>query len=244
MDVEEFCIALHDLSLGKCNEAIAILWFHDRHAPGATLSAGQLARIMRDSGLGHPHSTRLGEAIKRTGLVLSSRRGLQLKPTARQKIAAMVQSILDPAPPAIDHDTAYIPKVIWDNTRGYIETIAQQINGSEKCLFLDGASVLIRRLIETLLIEVYEHLHREDEIKGPDDNYVMLGLIIKKVTEAPGLPLGRDTKSALHDIKVIGDRAAHNRRYTTTLCDLAKINSGVRLAVEELIQLADLKRKT
>jgi len=243
MDIEEFCIALHSLSLAKHEQAIAILWFHDQRTAGTVLSAGDLARIMRDCGLGYPHSTRLGEAIKNTRLVLALRRGFQLKPTARQRIAVMVQSILKPKPPTIDHDAAYIPMAIWDDTRGYIETIARQINGSEKCLFLDGASVLIRRLIETLLIEAYEHLHRQDEIKGTDGNYVMLGAIIKKATGATGLPLGRDTKIALHDIKAIGDRAAHNRRYTTAPGDLGGIRSGVRLAVEELIHLADLKRK-
>lgn len=242
MDLEKFCIALHRRSLSKCNEALAILWFCDQRSPGTTLSAGELSRIMRDHGLGNPHSTRLGEAIKRTRMVLASKQGFRLKPTARDKVGAMIKAILKPVLPPVNHEVAFIPKQIWENTRQYVETIAEQINAAEKYLLLDAASVLIRRLVETLLIEAYEHLNRENEIKASDGNYVMLGAIVKHATGSSGLPLGRDTKKALGEIKTVGDRAAHNRRYTTKPGDLAKISSGVRLAVEELIHLADLKR--
>ncbi|WP_189523473.1 hypothetical protein [Nostoc sp. PA-18-2419] len=46
----------------------------------------------------------------------------------------------------------------------------------------------------------------------------------------------------MRDLKVIGDRAAHNRRYNAVRADLEKIRLGVRLVVDELIQLAELRR--
>src|SRR5450432_494030 len=42
------------------------------------------------------------------------------------------------------------------NTRGYIERVANQINGTYENGWYDGCAVMIRRLIETLIIEAFE----------------------------------------------------------------------------------------
>ena len=100
----------------------------------------------------------------------------------------------------------------------------------------------MRRLIETLIIESYESLTRESEIKDSNNNYLMLKDLVKKVTDPGGLTLGRDAKKALQDIKELGDRSAHNRRYNAVKADLEKVQSGVRVAVDEMIKLAGLRR--
>ena len=75
----------------------------------------------------------------------------------------------------------------------------------------------------------------------------MLKDIINRAVEPSGLPLGRESKktlkNALTEAKTIGDRSAHNRYYTATQPYLDKLQSGMRLVVEELIQLGDLKKK-
>jgi hypothetical protein len=52
--------------------------------------------------------------------------------------------------------------------------------------------------------------------------------------------LGRDAKDALGKIKEMGDRSAHNRRYNAVKSDLDKVQSGVRVVVDELINIANL----
>jgi len=56
------------------------------------------------------------------------------------------------------------------------------------------------------------------------------------------LNLGRDAKKTLEDVKTLGDRSAHNRRCVACAADLTNLQNGVRTAVQELIQIANLKK--
>ena len=241
MGLEDFCVKLCKIKLSRPMQAVAILWFLDRECEGVSRTAGELTKVLRNSGLGNPHSTRLGESISKTRHTLKSGNKFRIKPTSRDIVGELVSPILSPDPPEIDQDNGYIPEDVWLGTRGYIEKIARQVNGCYQFGFYDGSSVLTRRIIETLLIECYEHLGIESQIKKADGNYPMLSEIIIGATDKGHLSLGRETKKVLGQIKSVGDRSAHNRRYTTVRADLDKIQSGVRLAVDELLHLANLK---
>lgn len=240
MDVEQFCVALSPLELAHAEQAIAVLWFLDKSQPGTSRTAGELARLLRESGLAEPHSTRLGKAIQKSGHVLSERGRLRIKPTARVVVEKQVASILVVPPPSVDQSNGFLPEAIWVGTRQYVERVARQINGCYQFGFYDGASVLIRRIVETLLIECYEHLQIDDKIKK-NGSYPMLAELIVGAVDQGHLSLSRETAKALREIKTTGDRGAHARRYSATQADLDKIQSGVRVAVEDLILLGDCK---
>ena len=243
MTLGEFCLALDQLSLKNTQMALAILWFMDQENPDISVRGGELAKIITQTGLGTPHSTRLTQALTNTKLVFNSKSGLRLKPTSKTKIYEMIKPIFKWKKPDIDHSRGYLSEEIWNNTRSYIEKIAAQINGCYEFGFLDGASVLLRRLTETLLIECFEHLKRESEIKDSNGNYLMLNPIINLAVGSNGLTIGRETKKSLSQIKKIGDNAAHNRRYLTTKNDLDELKIGIRVMVQELIMLANLIKK-
>jgi hypothetical protein len=242
MTFDDFCQKLSGLDFGIPQQALALLWFHDEAQPDVRMTAGQLARLISTTGLGNPNQTRMTEALRKSGLVLESNQGFALKSLARSQIRDQLKSILGPTHPKVDQDLGYLPKPVWENTRGYIERVCEQLNGCFQFTFYDGASVLVRRLIETLIIEAYEKLNREAEIKK-DGNYHMLAGLVTAATGTNGINLGRDAKKALADVKELGDRSAHNRRFNATKPDLEKIQSGVRVAADELINIVDLRGK-
>jgi hypothetical protein len=53
--------------------------------------------------------------------------------------------------------------------------------------------------------------------------------------------LQRETKRELPEIKKLGDRAAHNRRYEAMKQDIDQIRSGLRAVVDDLLHLAGYK---
>lgn len=242
MKLDQFCHVLHKLGLSQVDQALSILWFHDEKTPDMVMSAGELAKIVHNAGLGNPHSTRLGETIRKSGKVISLAGGFRLKTLARAEIQERLRPILGAKKPAIDQELGFLPCGVWEKTRGYIEKVCVQLNGCFQFEFYDAASVLVRRLIETLIIECYEYLKREAEIKGSDGNYLMLKDLVNRATGASGLTLGRDAQRALKDVKELGDRSAHNRRYNAVRADLEKVQSGVRVAVDEMINLSSLRR--
>jgi hypothetical protein len=244
MSFDDFCHKLSTLSLGILDQALALLWFHDEQKPDVRMRAGELARLISTTGLGNPNQTRLTEALRKSGKVTENGSGFALKTLARSQIREQLRPILGPSRPKVDQELGYLPRPVWINTRGYIEKICRQLNGCFHFEYYDGAAVLARRLLETLLIESYETLKRADEIRDKDGNYQMLSHIAAAAVGDKGLSLGRDAKKAVVAIKEFGDRSAHNRRFNATKPDLEKIQSAVRCVVDELINVAELRTKT
>lgn len=242
MVLNEFCVQLAKLDLSHQEIALSILWFHDEQNPDTSLTAGELSAIISHSGLGTPHSTRLGIALKKSGHVLESSKGYRLKVLARPKLRARLNSILSPEPPPVEQELGFLPRAVWDRTRGYIESICQQINASYQFELYDATAVLLRRVIETLVIESYEALGRSGEIKDTNGNYYMLRDLVSRSTGSQGLSLGRNAKHAIEQVKEVGDSAAHNRRFLTKRADLDRLQTGARTLAEELIVISGIKR--
>ncbi len=123
--------------------------------------------------------------------------------------------------PAIDHSAGYLPDAVWSGTRGYIEDVCKQLNGCFRSAYYDASLVMMRRLFETLIIEAYEQLNRKSEIEIGGGNYHMFsGLVLTRATGKnahAGLNVGRNTKNwRLDAVKALGDRSAHDRRFTAT----------------------------
>lgn len=134
-----------------------------------------------------------------------------------------------------------LPMVVVKGTRGYIEKIVLQANGCYEHQWYDACAVLIRRVVETLIIEVYEAKRKEADIQDRDNNFFMLSILIDKMTTDTSWSLGRETKSAFPLLKNLGDRSAHTRRYLANKADIDKVLPGFRVVADELLHLAGLK---
>jgi hypothetical protein len=94
MTLTEFCTNLAKLQLSQWQQAIAVLWYHDENQPDVMMSAGQLAKILHESGLSIPHSTRLGKDIQKSGLVLASAKRFRLKALSRAAVREWLKDVL------------------------------------------------------------------------------------------------------------------------------------------------------
>lgn len=247
LSLGDFCELVKGLNKANAKKAVAILWYHDHKTSDTAMTAGALTKIMSDHHVGTPNQTKLAEAIRKTKLCNENGKGFALKPGSRKVIREWLPPNIDGLQPEMNHAEGYLPEAVWSNTRGYIESVCKQLNGCFKAAYYDAASVMLRRLLETLIIEAYEHLKRESEIKdnGGTGNYYMLKELVARangVSPHTGLNLGRDAKKTLEDVKARGDKSAHNRRYNAVQADLTEVRDGVRTTVQELIQIASLKQ--
>jgi hypothetical protein len=135
-----------------------------------------------------------------------------------------------------------IVQALTRGTRGYIEKIANQINGCYAHGWFDASAVMIRRLLETLIIECFEAKGIASKIKDPrtGDFFFLRDLITATLNETTW-NLGRTTQKALPKLKDIGDKSAHSRRFTATKSDINDIRDEFRIVVQELLYLAGLK---
>jgi hypothetical protein len=138
--------------------------------------------------------------------------------------------------PATEH---VLPLDVVKDTRKYLEQIVNQANGCYEKGWYDACSVMVRKLVEVLIIAVFEAKGETATIKK-DDNFMLLSGLVDAVLARTDWNLGRETKTALPLLKSLGDRSAHNRHYMARKVDVDKVLPGLRVTVEDLLHHANL----
>ena len=134
-----------------------------------------------------------------------------------------------------------LPAPVYENTRGYIESLAKQINASYENNIFDGCAVLMRRLLEICLIHSYEHAKIEAAIKDSQGNFKQLADIVNDATTNTKLGLSRNTKDCLGDFRKVGNFSAHKIFYTARRQDIKTLILEYRAAIEELLYKSGIR---
>jgi len=100
---------------------------------------------------------------------------------------------------------------------------------------------MIRRLIETLIIESFENKNIAQRIQSQSGDFFYLSDLISIMLSDSSWNLSRNTRNALPKLKDIGDKSAHSRRFNAVRNDIDKIKPEIRVVVQELVYLAGLK---
>jgi hypothetical protein len=127
------------------------------------------------------------------------------------------------------------------DTRGYIEKIVNQVNGCYENGWYDASAVMLRRLIETLIIEAFEKHSLAQKIKNSQGDFYYLRDLIDLCIAETTWNLSRNCKQALPKLKDLGDKSAHSRRYNAHRGDIDPLLADIRLVVQEFVYLAGLK---
>jgi len=152
---------------------------------------------------------------------------------------SLAGSVPDEGLPAYSQQV--LPRSLFRGTRGYIEKVANQINGCYEKGWFDAAAVMVRRLLETLIIECFENHDISHNIKSSSGDFYFLRDLIGIFLQENTWNVGRNTKKTLPKLKDIGDKSAHSRRYVAKRWDLDKIRVELRDVAEELLYISDLK---
>jgi hypothetical protein len=125
--------------------------------------------------------------------------------------------------------------------RGYIEKVVNQINGCYENGWYDACAVMMRRVLETVIIESFEHYNITTKIKNQNGDFLYLSDLISASLNETAWNLGRNTRKSLPKLKAIGDYSAHSRRYIAHRPDIENLIDDFRLTIQEFIFLAKLK---
>jgi hypothetical protein len=164
---------------------------------------------------------------------------------ARKQIALIVETQIIPnlgnlSGPAQSATEPVIPLAVFATAPTYYKNTVIQANGCYEKRWFEACSVMIRKLVENMIIDVYEKHGKKAEIQK-DGLYMMLAGLVAAMLSQTHWTLGRETREALPELKKLGDRAAHNRRYWATKPDIDKVLSGLRVTADDLLHLAGHK---
>lgn len=140
-----------------------------------------------------------------------------------------------PGIPVEEYSDDIIPFELYRNTRDNIVKIADQINKSFYFDIYDGASILMRRLVEMLLILTFKEIGEENNIKDTDGDYFQLSKIISEAVSNKHLDLSRNAKNYLNLFKEKGDLSAHNPFHLCLKRDLELLQPKYRHLIQELL---------
>jgi hypothetical protein len=216
--------------------AAALLWFVGRDDRIASVTTKEICRLLEGAGHARQNASRLDKQLASDRRVhKTSAGGWRLSPAARKALDGEYSfAQVSRVPPATD---SVLPRSLFDGTRGYIEKVVDQINKSYDAQLFDCCAVMCRRLLETLIIELYEKRNRAHEILGANGHFLMLNPLISFLEADTTIRLGRNGQKGLKDFKTLGDLSAHNRRFNARQPDIDRVRDGLRVATEELIHL-------
>ena len=127
------------------------------------------------------------------------------------------------------------------HTPYYVRKVVTQINKSYEEKLYDCCAVMIRRLMETLLIELFEIKGCADSIKTADGNYVPFAQILSEAKNSSHLGIAKASQSLkkLSEFKTnIADRSAHQRTFIASKSDISNNWEGLKRVILDINGMA------
>ena len=138
-------------------------------------------------------------------------------------------------------DGGLFPLVKLEETgRGYLIRVGRQMNGAYSAGWYDACAVMMRRLLETVIIEAFEKKGIDAKIKDGNGDFLMLTSLVNKALAENAWNLPRNVKQQLPNLKDAGHKSAHNRFYLGEKADIDKIQPAFRESVEAFLHIAGL----
>jgi len=224
--------------LTRLDQAVGLIW----SLYPEECDFGEMVDALEIAGVSGQNRTRLKNSLIASPLVSKGKARNAFRANAkhvgklREKFGPIVGA---PTDIIVDDATALIPNGTLSLDRKYLSEIVRQVNEGYVSKHFDSVAVMLRRLAESLLIEVYIHAKQEAAIKS-NGNFMMFDALIRAFDADATFNKSRNLVKPLRQIKEVGDTAAHDRNYITRKADIEHIKLESRRCISELAALAGL----
>lgn len=148
-------------------------------------------------------------------------------------------AVADPGP--LEEGGVFPLVTLSQTKRGYLISVGRQINGCYTSGWYDSCAVMMRRLLESSIIEAFEAKKIDTKIKdAATGDFLQLTGLISAALAATAWNLPRNVKRELESLRDLGHRSAHNRYYLAKKPDIDKHAGVYREAVEAFLHFAGL----
>jgi len=240
MTIDDFFRRIDEDKLTSAGRALALIWWSGRENPAVGLNTREICDVLERNGHPKQNVSRMEANLERSRATAKAGTSRwRLHPRTRKELNNRFSGVAT-ARPLPDPTDSVLPRELFASTRGYLEKVVFQLNASYDHGLFDCCNVMCRRVLETLLIEVYEAAGRASEIKDADGNFFMFAKLLGNFEKDSAYHPGRNALKGLRDFKALGDLSAHNRRFNARKDDIDRVRDGLRVAAEELLSLAGL----
>ena len=175
MDIKSYCAATGLLGSDELEKVKYLAFYYHKKEGKVEFTKNDIAKWFDERHLSQPNMSRLTTKIRESSSFIKgeNKGSYKLHALVLDELQTEYPGVHSESEEVVSDDTV-LPKPLYENTRGFIESLAKQINASFEYNIYDGAAVLMRRLLEILLILSYENLNIESEIQ--DQNGMNLHL--------------------------------------------------------------------
>lgn len=131
------------------------------------------------------------------------------------------------------------PLSIFENTRGYLIAFGHEAAVCYDTRLYNSCFFMLRKILEVLIIDIYERHKVENEIKNNQGNYVMLSDLISKLCAEKRWNVTKNVKQEMPKIKKLADSSVHNKYFSARKPDIDNLKTDIRIIIQELITMID-----
>ncbi len=135
----------------------------------------------------------------------------------------------------------YISSDVYENTRGYLIKLFNQINLTYSADCFDACALCMRKSIEICLILLYEENEEQDLIKTRGD-YFPLKKIINYTESNNKYNISSNSSKTMKRIVEFGNNSAHSIYYSCGRKDLEGIKVEYKALIQELLYKSKIKK--
>jgi hypothetical protein len=138
-------------------------------------------------------------------------------------------------------DNGIFPLVTLNQTRrGYLVAVGRQMNGCYSSGWYDACAVMMRRLLESVIIEAFEARKIDGKIKDGNGDFLQLTALIKASLTETSWNLPRNVRKRIESLRDLGHTSAHNRYYLAKQPYIDELKSVYRETLEAFLHIAGL----
>lgn len=236
MNIKSFCKIVSFGEKTEIDKAYYLAYFMCQTETNNDFIVDELCLYLDKLDFSQPNKTRLKGRIQKSKLFIKGTRAnsFRLHSNSVKSIESEFPEVTKKSEEIMFGDSI-LPSSLFLNTRGFIESLAKQVNACYENNLFDSCAVMMRRLLEVCLILSYEKLGIESDIKDGNGDYKQLNVIVANAKGNSTLSLSRNTKACLDDFRVVGNFSAHKIYYNAKKQDIKKVSMEYRAAIEELL---------
>lgn len=242
-DRTTFVEKISQLDLTRVEQAISLLWYYRQTQTYDERSASELAEDLFEEGLGRPNVTALNSNLSKNKMTVRGRRKktYQIHTKYLPELNTNYSDYLNIK--KVDVSDTILQNELIKGTKNYLEEMVREINGTYEYGFYNSSAVMIRRLMESLIIEVFIHKKLTHEIKM-NNTFLVLDGLINKITNNSQIVISRNAPKTMKIVKELGDTAAHDRTYLIKPDDIKDNKLAIRKLIQDLLSLANIQAIT
>ena len=237
-DLKSFSLNIPALNIRPASELIPAFAYYLQEVNGFnSFSASDIVSCFNELSI-KPYSNVSSflstKAKGKNFIFLKQKSGYALTKQSKEALAKELSMPVD-----MPVSNALIDLSIIEGTPYYIKGIAKQMAQCYECGLYDATLVLMRKLLETLIIESFERFGIDNTIKDANGDFLYLSDLIPKYLSSPKWNASRNINKNIDKVKKYGDLSAHNRRFQAKKSDIDDFKFELRQVLQEIVLAID-----